>query len=569
MEQKNNSMPEMNDIQTFANDSIIDNLFDTNNNLDNTITQESHYFHNLETGIPDMDHNYLSQLLHAVMESESKKSAVDFVSMSEVERIPASEINAFNDFRPSSESNFQSNNTNDKEEDKSSVNESKQDLSYGDDDNNYDNPRNISPSVKYASVRATITATKSGLNENGINKSRRLWDEEEVSIFLNHFKEDYALYQKNRKEFYEKMSSKYFTSRSKGAIQNKLSQLLDKYEEIKSNSAKYNWKCKSNKSADVNSDNDVSEVESHEVMIVDHKINNNNFIEAGYFMEDDYVSDGHYGTRFYKRFKRFNDNANSIINPLVNDQENNKIDNGVVENRNCIGKKRRIGISSACIIADAIKESVMYRERMWEENLKFENENLDKEYEIQKNRIELEIRQLQFERQQLRLEHDNKLKGLEFTQEGFRQKLLLWIVIDDQPFVVTEDRSFREMLAGVYINILSQVTVHHDLSKKIKELVSLGKLYAIGLDDDDYILSEEDTSESLNNGVYKHFKKEDVIDSLNTKPNIKNAAEAAAGRTIRDNDELKTYLREPVINENQDPRYLPGIYVVPTSASIE
>ncbi|CAJ0851931.1 5339_t:CDS:2 [Entrophospora sp. SA101] len=420
MEQKNNSMPEMNDIQTFVNDSIIDNLFDTNNNLDNAITQESHYFHNLETGIPDMDHNYLSQLLHAVMESESKKSAVDFVSMSEVERIPASEINAFNDFRPSSESNFQSNNTNDKEEDKSSVNESKQDLSYGDDDNNYDNPRNISPSVKYASVRATITATKSGLNENGINKSRRLWDEEEVSIFLNHFKEDYALYQKNRKEFYEKMSSKYFTSRSKGAIQNKLSQLLDKYEEIKSNSAKYNWKCKSNKSTDVNSDNDVSEVESHEVMIVDHKINNNNFIEAGYFMEDDYVSDGHYGTRFYKRFKRFN--ANSIINPLVNDQENNKIDNGVVENRNCIGKKRIIGISSACIIADAIKESIMYRERMWEENLKFENENLDKEYEIQKNRIELEIRQLQFERQQLRLEHDNKLKELEVKLPQLSQK---------------------------------------------------------------------------------------------------------------------------------------------------
>ncbi|CAJ0885222.1 11024_t:CDS:2, partial [Entrophospora sp. SA101] len=103
-----------------------------------------------------------------------------------------------------------------------------------------------------------------------------------------------------------------------------------------------------------------------------------------------------------------------------------------------------------------------------------------------------------------------------FTQEGFRQKLLRWIVTDDQPFVVTEDRSFREMLAGVYINILSQVTVHHDLSKKIKELVSLGKLHAIGLDDDDYILAEEDTK--------------DVIDGLNTKPNIKNAAEAAAGR---------------------------------------
>ncbi|CAH1767610.1 13561_t:CDS:2, partial [Entrophospora sp. SA101] len=141
-----------------------------------------------------------------------------------------------------------------------------------------------------------------------------------------------------------------------------------------------------------------------------------------------------------------------------------------------------------------------------------------------------------------------------FTQEGFRQKLLRWIVTDDQPFVVTEDRSFREMLAGVYINILSQVTVHHDLSKKIKELVckhsqgslftvdawtifvflkdykistkqwgvamlttSLGKLHAIGLDDDDYILAEEDTK--------------DVIDGLNTKPNIKNAAEAAAGRS--------------------------------------
>ncbi|CAJ0905999.1 412_t:CDS:2 [Entrophospora sp. SA101] len=306
MEQKNNSMPEMNDIQTFVNDSIMYNLFDTNNNLDNTITQESHDFHNLETGIPDMDHNYLSQLLHAVMESESKKSAVDFVSMSEVERIPVSEINAFNNFRPSSESNFQPDNTNDKEEDKSSMNESNQDL-----------------------------ATKSGLNENGINKSRRLWDDEEVSIFLNHFKEDYALYQKNSKKFYEKMASKYFTSRSKGAIQSKLNQLLDKYEEVKSNSAKYNWKCKNNKPTD------VSEVESHEVIIGNHKINNNNFIKA----------------------------------------ENNAIDNGAVENRNCISKKRRIGISSACIIADAIKESVMYRERI------LEHDNKLKELEVKLSQL--------------------------------------------------------------------------------------------------------------------------------------------------------------------------------------
>ncbi|CAJ0913185.1 17756_t:CDS:10 [Entrophospora sp. SA101] len=183
-----------------------------------------------------------------------------------------------------------------------------------------------------------------------------------------------------------------------------------------------------------------------------------------------------------------------------------------------------------------------------------------------------------------------------FTQEGFRQKLLRWIVTDDQPFVVTEDRSFREMLAGVYINILSQVTVHHDLSKKIKELVckhsqgslftvdawtifvflkdykistkqwgvamlttSLGKLHAIGLDDDDYILAEEDTK--------------DVIDGLNTKPNIKNAAEAAAGRSkniiqqldpslkmnyYKGNNWEGLYILEAKkINENQDPRYLP------------
>ncbi|CAJ0744976.1 4807_t:CDS:2 [Entrophospora sp. SA101] len=347
MEQKNNSMPEMNDIQTFVNDSIMYNLFDTNNNLDNTITQESHDFHNLETGIPDMDHNYLSQLLHAVMESESKKSAVDFVSMSEVERIPVSEINAFNNFRPSSESNFQPDNTNDKEEDKSSMNESNQDL-----------------------------ATKSGLNENGINKSRRLWDDEEVSIFLNHFKEDYALYQKNSKKFYEKMASKYFTSRSKGAIQSKLNQLLDKYEEVKSNSAKYNWKWyriiddiikedsndandhDSDRSSEINYYNerlkskrlvksknnkptDVSEVESHEVIIGNHKINNNNFIKA----------------------------------------ENNAIDNGAVENRNCISKKRRIGISSACIIADAIKESVMYRERI------LEHDNKLKELEVKLSQL--------------------------------------------------------------------------------------------------------------------------------------------------------------------------------------
>lgn len=353
------------------------------------------------------------------------------------------------------------------------MNENNQDSSYSDDDDNYDNPRNISPSVKYASVRTTITATKSGLNENGINKSRRLWDEEEISIFLNHFKEDYGLYQKNRKEFYEKMSSKYFTSRSKGAIQNKLNQLLVKYEEVKNDSAKYNWKwyriidnivkedsndasdqdnnnsdrsseinyynerlkskrfvkSKSNKPIDVNSDDDVSEVESHEVMIVDHKINDNGFVETNYFTEDDgYVSDGHYGIRFSKKFKKFNNNdnhhnnVNSIINPLVNNQENNKTDNGAVENRSCINKKRRIGISSARIIADAIKESVIYRERMWEENLKFENENLSREYEIQKNRIELEIRQLQFERQQLRLEHDNKFKELELKLSQLSQK---------------------------------------------------------------------------------------------------------------------------------------------------
>ncbi|CAJ0912373.1 2305_t:CDS:2, partial [Entrophospora sp. SA101] len=62
-----------------------------------------------------------------------------------------------------------------------------------------------------------------------------------------------------------------------------------------------------------------------------------------------------------------------------------------------------------------------------------------------------------------------------FTQEGFRQKLLHWIVINDQPFVVTEDQSFREVLTYIKsdINIPSPDTVYCDLSKKFKQTKEL------------------------------------------------------------------------------------------------
>ncbi|CAH1768222.1 14315_t:CDS:2, partial [Entrophospora sp. SA101] len=55
------------------------------------------------------------------------------------------------------------------------------------------------------------------------------------------------------------------------------------------------------------------------------------------------------------------------------------------------------------------------------------------------------------------------------------EKLLHWIVINDQPFVVTEDQSFREVLTYIKsdINIPSPDTVYCDLSKKFKQTKEL------------------------------------------------------------------------------------------------
>jgi len=51
-------------------------------------------------------------------------------------------------------------------------------------------------------------------------------------------------------------------------------------------------------------------------------------------------------------------------------------------------------------------------------------------------------------------------------QLGFRKKLLQWIVTDDQPFVATEKKEFKNMITYLWpsVNIPSANTLRRDLS---------------------------------------------------------------------------------------------------------
>ena len=52
-----------------------------------------------------------------------------------------------------------------------------------------------------------------------------------------------------------------------------------------------------------------------------------------------------------------------------------------------------------------------------------------------------------------------------FTSQGFRKKLIDWIVIDDQPFTVIEGEKFIDMLTYLKfdLNLLSADTLQYDL----------------------------------------------------------------------------------------------------------
>ena len=52
-----------------------------------------------------------------------------------------------------------------------------------------------------------------------------------------------------------------------------------------------------------------------------------------------------------------------------------------------------------------------------------------------------------------------------FTSQGFRKKLIDWIVIDDQPFTVIEGKKFIDMLTYLKfdLNLPSADTIRRDL----------------------------------------------------------------------------------------------------------
>ena len=61
---------------------------------------------------------------------------------------------------------------------------------------------------------------------------------------------------------------------------------------------------------------------------------------------------------------------------------------------------------------------------------------------------------------------------LKFTQQGFRKKLLRWIVIDNQPFTVVEKQEFNEMMLYLCpeVNIPSADTLRRDLSANFEQM---------------------------------------------------------------------------------------------------
>jgi hypothetical protein len=61
---------------------------------------------------------------------------------------------------------------------------------------------------------------------------------------------------------------------------------------------------------------------------------------------------------------------------------------------------------------------------------------------------------------------------LKFTQQGFRKKLLCWIVIDDQPFIAVEKQEFNEMILYLCpeVKIPSADTLRRDLSANFNQM---------------------------------------------------------------------------------------------------
>ncbi|CAJ0840394.1 14416_t:CDS:2 [Entrophospora sp. SA101] len=226
------------------------------------------------------------------------------------------------------------------------------------------------------------------------DKKKKPWNEEEMLILLNYIKIYYEMFKVNRSLFCRKIhKEKVIKARSIAAIQRKIQIVLKKYDD-----KEYNWKWY-----------------KYAEEIFDQKTIGNDEVEM---VGVQVVLDVDNQKSVQEPEERDKISIQNIKNNNKRQYFDSNNDPALISNKSK-SKKNNL---PAKIIAKAIRELAISKERIWREKLRLESERSDKIYEIQKRKNEVVKLKLDFEIEQFQLANNIKFKELELQQMHLQQK---------------------------------------------------------------------------------------------------------------------------------------------------